>query len=61
MAEGAKKIASTMLKVILGLAFLILGVWAILVWWPDLLVVVKGCIGLFLVLAATITLVIAKE
>ncbi|MDI6606217.1 MAG: hypothetical protein QME65_03635 [Candidatus Omnitrophota bacterium] len=61
MAEGAKKAVSTMLKVILGLAFLVLGVWAILAWWLDLLVVVRGCIGLFLLLAATIILVIAKE
>ncbi len=61
MSEGRKNIASTMLKVVLGLALLILGVWAILGWWSDLLVVARGCIGLFLVLTATIVLVIAKE
>ena len=61
MAEGAKKAVSSILKVILGLAFLVLGVWAMLAWWLDLLVVVRGCIGLFLLLAATIILVIAKE
>ncbi|MFH0762906.1 MAG: hypothetical protein V1925_03325 [Candidatus Omnitrophota bacterium] len=53
--------ANVMLKVVLGLALLILGAWAILAWWPEFLAVVKGCIGLFLLLAAAIILVIAKE
>ena len=59
-ADG-KKIVSTILKVILGLAFLALGVGAIVVWKQDLWTVVKGCIGLFLILAGVITLAIAKE
>lgn len=56
-----KKIFSTFLKVILGLVFLALGVAAIIAWWRDLLLVGKGCIGLFLILAGVITLAIAKE
>lgn len=55
------KIISTILKVILGLAFLALGVGLILIWRHDLVVVFKGCIGLFLILAGLITLAIAKE
>jgi uncharacterized membrane protein len=58
--EG-KKVASTLLKVVLGLVFLVLGVLAILKWWTQLLVLVQGCIGLFLILAGIITLAIAKE
>ena len=57
----AKKAISTILKVVLGLAFLVLGIWAIVAWWNDLLRVIRGCIGLFLVLAAMITFAIAKE
>ena len=57
----AKKVISTVFKVILGLVFLILGVMAIIGWRLDLLVVLRGCIGLFLVLAAIITFAIAKE
>lgn len=57
----AKKIFWTFFKVILGLVFLALGGLAILKWWWDLLVVVRGCIGLFLILAGIITLAIAKE
>lgn len=56
-----KQIFSTIFKVILGLVFLALGAWAIIVWWSNLVDVVKGCIGLFLILAGIITLAIAKE
>jgi len=56
-----KKIFWTVFKVILGLVFLALGVLAIMKWWGDLVMVVRGCIGLFLILAGIITLAIAKE
>ena len=59
--EEAKKIMSTIFKVILGIAFLVLGALAILRWWVLLLNLVKGSIGLFLILAGIITLAIAKE
>ena len=57
----AKKTLSTLFKVVLGLVFLVLGGLAILKWWELLLIIVKGCIGLFLILAGVITLAIAKE
>ena len=56
-----KQIFWTILKVILGLVFLGLGVLAVITWWQSLLLVIKGCIGLFLILAGIITLAIAKE
>jgi len=56
-----KKTLSTIFKVILGLVFLVLGVLAIIRWLPQLLSVIKGCIGLFLILAGLITLAIAKD
>jgi hypothetical protein len=58
---GAKKLASTLVKVIFGLGFLALGVVAILKWWPQLLMIIQGTIGLFLILAGIIMLAIAKE
>ena len=63
MAEEAKKgkVLATLFKVVLGLIFLCLGVLAILRWWKLLFMIVKGCIGLFLILAGVITLAIAKE
>ncbi|MBP7836087.1 MAG: hypothetical protein KA022_01255 [Candidatus Omnitrophica bacterium] len=57
----AKKIPATLFKVVLGLIFLGLGAAAILKWWVSLLMVIQGCIGLFLILAGIITLAIAKE
>jgi hypothetical protein len=57
----AKKVFWTIFKVLLGLVFLALGALAIYKWWGNLLVVVSGCIGLFLILAGIITLAIAKE
>lgn len=56
-----KKAFATLFKVILGLGFLVLGVLAIMRWWLPLLMVVKGCVGPFLILAGIITLAIAKE
>jgi len=56
-----KKIISTIFKVILGLVLLALGALAIVRWWQLLLIIVRGCIGLFLILAGVITLAIAKE
>ncbi len=56
-----KNIISTIFKIILGLAFLALGVLAIWAWRVQLWIVIRGCIGLFLVLAAIITFAIAKE
>lgn len=56
-----KKVLSTFFKVVLGLLFLVLGGLAILRYWGSLLVIVQGCIGLFLILAGVITLAIAKE
>jgi len=57
----AKNMFSTIFKVLLGMAFLVLGVLAIMSWRSNLLSVIKGCIGPFLVLAAIITFAIAKD
>jgi hypothetical protein len=58
--EG-KNICWTIFKVILGLALLTLGVWAVMHWISSIKIIFKGCIGLFLILAGIITLAIAKE
>jgi hypothetical protein len=60
--EG-KKVISTIFKVVLGLAFLVLAVYLLIGkgWWKDTWFVIKGCAGPFLILAAIITLAIAKE
>jgi hypothetical protein len=58
--EG-KRVFGTILKVLLGLVFLALGVLAVIGWWIQLKDLIKGGIGLFLILAGIITLAIAKE
>ena len=58
---GLRKNLATSFKVILGLIFLILGVVAVLQWWDFLLMIIKGGIGLFLLLIGVITLAMAKE
>ncbi|MCK9432380.1 MAG: hypothetical protein PHQ84_03395 [Candidatus Omnitrophica bacterium] len=57
----SKKTLGMLFKVVLGLVFLVLGVWAILKFWGSLLMIIQGGIGLFLILAGVITLAIAKE
>ena len=66
MAEEAKKVggnrvAATLIKVVLGLAFLAFGAWLVYKGWYYLLVMVKGSVGIFFILAGIITLAIAKE
>ncbi|MBU1125871.1 MAG: hypothetical protein KKC84_07580 [Candidatus Omnitrophica bacterium] len=57
----SSKVMSTLFKVLLGIVFLGLGALAILRWWGVLLMLIKGCIGPFFILAGIITLAIAKE
>lgn len=57
----AKQTVSTLLKVILGLIFLVLGVVATIVFRGQIIHIIKGCIGPFLILAGIVTLAIAKD
>lgn len=59
--EEKSKNAGVILKIILGIVFVLLGLLAVVGWWQDLWTVFKGCIGLFLILAGVITIAIAKE
>lgn len=58
--SGGKKAISTILKVILGLAFLVLGIMALISWRGALILLIKGSIGLFLILTGLIILATAK-
>jgi len=62
-AEAKKSPATTKMmgKIILGIVFVLLGLWALIHWWSSLWTVIKGCIGLFFILAGVITIAIAKE
>jgi len=56
--SGVVKIA---LKVILGIILLAVGAWFIWLWRWDVLTVIKGFVGIVVVLAGVIFLAIAKE
>ena len=51
----------TLGKILIGIIIVVLGLWAVIGWWPDLLVVIKGCVGLFLIMIGAITIAIAKD
>jgi cytoskeletal protein RodZ len=59
--KKASETIKTIGKIILGVVFILLGLWAVIAWWKALWVVFKGCIGLFLILVGAITIAIAKE
>ena len=65
MAEEGKKgglqAAKMMLKVILGIVLLAAGAWLIWLWRWDVWMVIKGFLGMVIVLAGVIFLAIAKE
>jgi hypothetical protein len=49
------------LKVIIGLVLVGLGLWTIFLWWPDLLVLIRGGIGLVLILAGLIAFALVAD
>ena len=49
------------IKVIIGIVLIIIGLAAVISWWPNLLALLKGCIGLILIMAGAIAIAIAKE
>jgi len=52
---------SKIIKVLLGLAFIALGAWTIALWWNDLLTLIRGGIGLFLILAGLIAFALVAD
>lgn len=64
-AQEEKKQGTGALKVIfkylLGVLLCLVGVLLIIRWWAALLLVIRGCLGLFFILVGLITLAIAKD
>lgn len=59
--KKGKGVVKSAVKVILGVALIVFGLLAVIIWWTDLWAVVRGVVGLFLLLAGAITIAIAKE
>ncbi len=52
--------AKTAIKVIIGVVLVVLGLAAVIYWWPELRDLIKGCLGLFLIMVGAIVIAIAK-
>ena len=62
MAEEKKSnVFKMIIKVIVGIILIALGVVSICYWWSDLLILVRGVIGIVLVLAGLIFFAITKD
>lgn len=49
------------LKVLIGIVLVALGAWTIYLWWGDLLTLVRGGIGLFLILCGLIAFALVAD
>ena len=53
--------AGKIIKVIIGLVLISLGAWTAYIWWADLLTLIRGSIGLFLILAGLVTFTLVAD
>ena len=62
-AKGGSSIymVSKIIKVLLGLLFIVLGAWTISLWWGDLLALVRGGLGLALILLGLIAFALVAD
>ena len=61
MAQGKKKNNNKSVRLVVGFVTLVLGVTLILAWWPDVVSLFKGLLGMVLALAGLIILYMVKE
>lgn len=52
---------SKIVKVLIGLVLIALGAWTINLWWGDLLSLIRGGIGLILILAGLIAFALVAD
>lgn len=57
ISEGGK----SLVKYVLGVLLVVLGLVAVIGLWASVWIIIKGCIGLFLIIAGAVTIAIAKE
>ena len=49
------------LKALIGLVLIALGVWTIALWWADLLTLIRGGVGLVLILAGLVAFALIAD
>ncbi|MCK4809581.1 MAG: hypothetical protein KAS99_01410 [Candidatus Omnitrophica bacterium] len=57
ISEGGK----SLVKYVLGVLLVVLGLVAVIGLWASVWIIIKGCIGLVLIIAGAVTIAIAKE
>lgn len=61
MAFDKKILRSKPVLFILGMIFMIVGIALVLVWWKDVTVLFRGCIGVFTALAGLVILSMMRD
>lgn len=59
--KKAKVSVKTIGKMLIGIILIVLGLGTLIIWRGELLALIKGCIGLILIMAGAIAIAIAKE
>ncbi|MEA3328258.1 MAG: hypothetical protein U9Q08_00735 [Candidatus Omnitrophota bacterium] len=59
--KSAKKTTAMLLKIVLGVVLVVFGLAAIITWRQDVLSLIKGTLGIVIVLGGIICFAIAKE
>jgi hypothetical protein len=59
--KKASEVIKTIFKYVLGGALVVLGILAVIGWWKYVWILIRGCLGVFLILAGLITIAIARE
>jgi hypothetical protein len=49
------------IKVLIGIILVALGAWTVYLWWADLLTLIRGGIGIFLILAGLIAFALVAD
>ena len=60
-SKSAKESVMVVVKIVLGVVFVVIGLWAIIGWWDNVIGLVKGSLGIIILLAGAICFAIAKE
>ncbi len=53
--------ASKLIKALIGVSLVLIGAWLVYLWWGDLLALVRGGLGFFLVLCGVIAFALIAD
>lgn len=58
---SCKRTSQSTAKFMVGIALVVIGVLLVIACFSELMALIRGCLGIFLILAGAITIAIAKE